>query len=88
MRLPAQQCLKPAPRVQCQALEAVVVTEEVADLHVAQLWSLAEKSVRLSMKHHQHLHAATAVQNFVTQFGCDTMADRILPVPSGVLWAA
>jgi hypothetical protein len=31
---------------------------------------------------------AATVQNFVTQFGFDTSANRILPVPSGVLWVA
>ena len=31
---------------------------------------------------------AAAVQDFVKQFGFDSTADRILPVPSGVVWAA
>jgi hypothetical protein len=31
---------------------------------------------------------AATVQDFVTQFGFDPTANRILPVPSGVLWAA
>ena len=31
---------------------------------------------------------AATVQDFVKQFGFDSTADRILPVPSGVVWAA
>ena len=31
---------------------------------------------------------AATVQDFVKQFGFDSTADRILPVPSGVMWAA